>query len=48
MKKKKRMKMLAIVVRCRLVVGLGSVFNMNAYVKGSAAERIITSEEVAN
>lgn len=47
MKKKKRMKAFVIVVLCLLVLGVGTVFGVNAYVKSSAAERIITSEEAA-
>lgn len=47
MKKKKRMKVFVIAVLCLITVGLGAIFGVNAYVKSSAAERIITSEEAA-
>ena len=47
MKKKKRMKVFVIVVLCLMTVGLGAIFGVNAYVKSSAAERIITPEEAA-
>lgn len=45
MKKKKVMKSILIVLLCLVVVGTAAVFGVNAYVKGSSADRIITSEK---
>ncbi len=45
MKKKKVMKSILIVLICLVVVGTATVFGVNAYVKGSAKDRIITTEE---
>ncbi len=47
MKKKKVMKSILIVWICLVVVGTVAVFGVNAYVKGSAKDRIITTEEAA-
>ena len=47
MKKKKRIKSFVIIVLCILVVGAGTAFGVNGYVKSSASNRIITSEEAA-
>ena len=47
MKKKKRMKAFVITVLCLLVLGIGTVFGVNGYVKSSSSDRIITSEEAA-
>ncbi len=45
MKKKKVMKSILIVMLCLIVVGAVAVFGVNAYVKDSAKDRIITTEE---
>ena len=45
MKKKKAMKSILIVLLCLIVVGTAAVFGVNAHVKGSARDRIITTEE---
>lgn len=42
MMKKKRMKAFVIIVLCLIVLGAGTMFGINSYVKGSAAERIIS------
>lgn len=48
MKKRRfRLRTLLIVLLCLAVAGVGSLFGVNAYVKGSAADRILTSEEAA-
>ncbi len=47
MKKKKVMKSILIVLLCLIVVGTAAVFGVNAHVKGSAKDRIITTEEAA-
>ncbi len=47
MKKKKVMKSILIVLICLVVVGMAAVFGVNAHVKGSAKDRIITTEEAA-
>lgn len=47
MKKKKRIKSFVVIVLCIFVLGAGTVFGVNSYVKSSASDRIITSEEAA-
>ncbi len=47
MKKKKVIKSILIVMICLVVVGTATVFGVNAHVKGSAKDRIITTEEAA-
>ncbi len=47
MKKKKVMKSILIVFLCLVVVGTAAVFGVNAHVKDSAKDRIITTEEAA-
>ncbi len=47
MKKKKAMKSILIVLLCLIVVGTAAVFGVNAHVKGSAKDCIITTEEAA-
>ncbi len=47
MKKKKVMKSILIVFLCLVVVGTAATFGVNAHVKGSAKDRIITTEEAA-
>lgn len=45
MKKKKRIKAFFIIVLCLIVLGAGTVFGVNGYIKGSTSERIISSED---
>lgn len=47
MKKKKVMKLILIVLLCLVVVGTVAVLGVNAHVKSSAKDRIITTEEAA-
>ncbi len=47
MKKKKAMKSILIGLLCLIVVVTAAVFGVNAHVKGSAKDRIITTEEAA-
>lgn len=47
MKKKKRIKSFVVIVLCIFVLGAGTLFGVNSYVKSSASDRIITSEEAA-
>lgn len=47
MMKKKRMKAFVIIVLCLIVLGAGTMFGINSYVKGSVAERIISSAGAA-
>ena len=47
MKKKKRIKSFVVIILCIFVLGAGTVFGVNGYVKSSASDRIITSEEAA-
>ncbi len=46
-KKKKVLKTMMIVLACLAVLGIGGVFGVNAYVKGSVSERIITDQDAA-
>ena len=48
MKKRKRIIITAVLVLFVIgVVGVATVFGINAYVKGSVADRIVTSEQAA-
>lgn len=44
---KKRIKSFVVIVLCIFVLGAGTMFGVNSYVKSSASDRIITSEEAA-
>lgn len=45
--KKKKLKVLIIVLLCLIVVGIGTVFGVNAYVKGVGNDNLLTSEQAA-
>lgn len=40
MKKKKRIKSFVVIILCIFVLGAGTVFGVNGYVKSSASDRI--------
>ena len=47
MKKRKGIRILLIVIACLGILGCATVFGVNAYVKGTVADRILTSEEAS-
>lgn len=47
MKKRKGLRICLVVILCLGILGGAAVFGVNAYVKGSVADRIISSEEAA-
>lgn len=47
MKKKKRLRICLVVILCLGILGCATMFGVNTYVRGSVADRIISSEEAA-
>lgn len=48
LKKKRAVKRITIIVLCVLIVGIGTVFGLNGYIKGSVKDRIISSADAAD
>lgn len=46
-KRRKVRKIIIIVILCLVVLGAGSVFGINAHIKSTATEQMVTSEEAA-
>ena len=45
--KKKKLKVVIIVLICLAVIGIGTVFGVNAYVKGVGSDDLLTAEQAA-
>lgn len=47
MKKKKTIRIIAVILLCVLAVGIGAVLGLNGYIKNDVEDRIITAEDAA-